>query len=95
MDLLKSVRTWSTEQRAFEYLFSQVEETKEIQCPSCNSTEYFLMNPKRLKEIKVHPFPQNRKIEHSCFIGRSQVQGYAYIPILVNKNHKPYHKNPL
>jgi len=60
MDLPQLIKTCITEQRAFDYLFSQSQETSRIHCPSCNSTDYYLMNRKRLRcrtcRRDYHPF---------------------------------------
>ena len=40
--------TCTTEKRACDYLFSRIQDTPGIHCPSCNSTDYCPMNTKQL-----------------------------------------------
>ncbi|HSA38793.1 MAG TPA: transposase [Methanoregula sp.] len=49
MDLPELLKTCKTEQRAFDYLFNEVQKGKGVHCPSCGRPDYYLMNTKRLR----------------------------------------------
>ena len=49
MDLPELIKTCKTEQRAFDYLLNEIQRIKGIHCPSCGSSDYYLMSKKRLR----------------------------------------------
>jgi len=49
MDLPDLIKTYKTEQRAFDYLFNEVQKVKGVHCPSCGSPDYYQMSTKRLR----------------------------------------------
>jgi transposase-like protein len=49
MDLPRLIKICKTERRAFDYRFNERQRIKKIQCPSCGSPGYYLMNKTRLR----------------------------------------------
>jgi hypothetical protein len=60
MDLLQLAKVCRSEEEAFHFLFQKRRGHYGVSCPGCNSSEYYLMHPGRLrcKECKrdYHPF---------------------------------------